>query len=265
MGHIVTSGPQVLVNAQVSGGNRLLDKLDPRTRIITACVYAVLIVSFKSLVVLSCGLALSLAAMQVTNTPVKATLRRMLAMDGFILFTLALLPFTMPGTPIFSLFGYGFSIEGLMKAIDIALKANAIILMLMVLVGTLEPVTIGHALHRLRTPQVLVHLLMFTVRYISVLHQEYLRLRAAMKVRSFQLSNSLHTYKSVGYLVGMMLVRSLDRSERILAAMKCRGFTGTIPLLDTMQFTKRDKVFALMVLFFALLLIVMEWMIDTTY
>jgi cobalt/nickel transport system permease protein len=137
--------------------------------------------------------------------------------------------------------------------------------MLMVLVGTLEPVTLGHALHRLRTPETLVHLLMFTVRYISVLHQEYQRLRGAMKVRSFRLRNSLHTYKSIGYLVGMMLVRSVDRSERILAAMKCRGFTGAIPLLDAMRFSKRDAVFAALVSVVGGTLLILEWGNGTAY
>jgi len=186
-------------------------------------------------------------------------------MDGFILFMLALLPFTVPGEPLFSVFGFGFTLEGLLRAVEIALKANAVILMLMVLVGTLEPVTLGHALHRLKTPETLVHLLMFTVRYISVLHQEYLRLRGAMKVRSFQLRNSLHTYRSIGYLVGMMLVRSVDRSERILAAMKCRGFTGSIPLLDTMRFSVRDGVFAVFAALLAVTLVILEWKIGAAY
>ena len=66
------------------------------------------------------------------------------------------------------------------------------VLMLMALVGTMESTTLCHALYRLRTPESLVHLLMFTVRYIDVLHQEYLRLRTAMKARGFRPQNSRH-------------------------------------------------------------------------
>jgi len=265
MGHLVSSGPKVLIGADTVGANSVLDGLDPRSRILAAIAFAILIVSLNSLTVLAIGFALSVSALLATRLPVKATLRRMAAMDGFILFMLALLPFTIPGQPLFFVFGFAFTLEGLLKAVEIALKANAVILMLMVLAGTLEPVTLGHALHRMRTPETLVHLLMFTVRYISVLHQEYQRLRGAMKVRSFKLRNSLHTYKSIGYLVGMMLVRSIDRSERILAAMKCRGFTGMIPLLDTMRFTGRDGIFAISVLLLGASLVILEWKIGTAY
>ena len=265
MGHLVSSGPKVLISADTVKANGMLDGLDPRSRVLAAICFAIVIVSLKSLPVLALGFGLSITLLLATRLPLKATLRRMAAMDGFILFMLALLPFTVAGTPLFLVFGFAFTLEGLLKAIEIALKANAVILMLMVLVGTLEPVTLGHALHRLKAPETLVHLLMFTVRYISVLHQEYLRLRNAMKVRSFRLRNSLHTYRSIGYLVGMMLVRSIDRSERILSAMKCRGFTGRIPLLDTMRFTGRDAVFACFGLLVATTLLVLEWKIGASH
>lgn len=265
MGHLVSSGPRVLISADTAKANSILDGLDPRSRILAAIAFAVLIVSLKSLPVLALGFAVSVTTLLATRLPLKATLRRMAAMDGFIVFMLVLLPFTVPGSPLFTVLGFNFTLEGLLKAFEIALKANAVILMLMVLVGTLEPVTLGHALHRLKTPETLVHLLMFTVRYIVVLHQEYLRLRSAMKVRSFQLRNSLHTYRSIGYLVGMMLVRSIDRSERILSAMKCRGFTGTIPLLDTMRFSRRDVHFASCAVLLALALLFLEWKIGLAY
>ncbi|MGV2974312.1 cobalt ECF transporter T component CbiQ [Roseibium alexandrii] len=265
MGHFVSSGPKILISADTAQSTRTLDELDPRSRVLAALCFAILTVSLNSLPVLILAFGVSVATLLATRLPIKATLLRMAAMDGFIIFMLALLPFTVPGQPLFFVFGFGFSLEGLLKAAEIGLTANAVILMLMVLVGTLEPVTLGHALHRLKTPETLVHLLMFTVRYISVLHQEYLRLRSAMKVRSFRLSNSIHTYRTIGYLVGMMLVRSIDRSERILAAMKCRGFTGTIPLLDTMRFTVRDGVFAVCALFVGTALFILEWKIGAAY
>lgn len=264
MGHLVSHGPKILIGVEAARPVSLLRGLDPRSRVLASIGFALVVVSLQSLPVLGLGFCVSLATLIAARLPVKGTLRRMAAMDGFIVFMLALLPFTVPGTPLFVVAGFAFSLEGLMRAAEIALKANAIILMLMVLVGTLEPVTLGHALHRLKVPETLVHLLMFTVRYISVLQQEYQRLRSAMKVRSFRLRNSLHTYRSIGYLVGMMLVRSVDRSERILAAMKCRGFTGAMPVLETMRFSARDGLFALMWLLLAATLLLLDWRNGTT-
>lgn len=67
---------------------------------------------------------------------------------------------------------------------------------------------------------------MFTIRYIDLLRREYLRLHVAMRARAFVARNNRHSWRSFGYLLGMLLVRSHDRSERILWAMKCRAYHG---------------------------------------
>ncbi len=144
-------------------------------------------------------------------------------------------------------------------AVSADTRANAIVLALAVLVGSLDVTTLGHALHHLYLPEKLIHLLLFTVRYVGVLQREYGRLRAAMKVRGFRPRMSRHTYRSFGYLVGMLLVRSVDRSERIVAAMKCRGFRGRFFLLDHFAFTRRDLPLAFVSLAVLVLLALAEW------
>ena len=47
-----------------------------------------------------------------------------------------------------------------------------------------------------------------------------------------------------GNLVAMLLVRSLERSERIMAAMKCRGFRGRFHIMRHFEFENRDLIFA---------------------
>ena len=129
-------------------------------------------------------------------------------------------------------------------------------LTLLSLVGTLEASTLGHTLARLKVPEKLVHLLLFTVRYLDVISREYKRMRKAMKARAFVPKNNLHTWRSFGYLVGMLLVRSLERSERIFDAMKCRGYCGKLYLFDTMQWQQRDTVLLLSMATFAVFAIV---------
>lgn len=248
MGHALTRPETTLAETGTGPGPETgpLAELDPRLRIVAACLYGITVVALSSLPALIAALMLSLVLLHLSRLPPRKTLKRMAMMDTFIIFMLVLLPFTVPGDPIFTLFGFPASWQGLLQAIEIGLTANAVILALMSLVGTMEPVTLGHALHRLRCPETLVHLLMFTIRYIEVLREEYLRLRAAMKVRGFRPGTNWHTYRSFGYLVGMMLVRAIERSERILEAMKCRGFSGRIMLLQEFALTARDHVFAAM-------------------
>lgn len=220
-----------------------LTRIEPRARILAALAFAVVTVACDQIAVLVAALGLAFGLLAASGLDRRRTLRRMAAMDTFILFMLVLLPFTVPGEPVFSLWGWPASREGIGLAIRILLTANAVILALMALVGTLEPVSFGHALHHLKVPARLVHLMLFTIRYIDVLHQEYRRLRQAMKARGFRPKASTHVYRSFGYLVGMMLVRAMERSERILAAMKCRGFTGQLHFIDETVLTRRDWLF----------------------
>lgn len=247
MAHALGQREKTLSKAGTAAWGGVVGPLDPRMRIVMACVFGMVTVALQTIPALAAALVAALAMLAASRLPVARTLKRMAMMDGFIIFMLLLLPFTFPGDAIFSLWGFAASWQGLWRAVEIALTANAVILALMVLVGTLEPVTLGHALHRLRCPETLVHLLMFTIRYIEVLREEYLRLRAAMKVRGFRPGTNWHTYRSFGYLVGMMLVRAIERSERILAAMKCRGFSGRLLMLQPFVLTRRDHLFALLI------------------
>lgn len=219
-------GPREKTLSERGGRSGLIVPLDPRMRIVMASVFGVVTVALSSIAALAAALAVSLSLMAVSGLPPRQTLKRMAMMDGFIVFMLVLLLFSIPGDPILTVWSFAASWQGLWQAVEIALTANAVILALMVLVGTMESVTLGHALHRLRCPEALVNLLMFTVRYIEVLREEYLRLRGAMRVRGFRPGTNWHTYRSFGYLVGMMLVRAIERSERILGAMKCRAYAS---------------------------------------
>ncbi len=229
--------------------------LDPRIRIIAVAAFAVVVVSLNSFWALGLAVCLSALTLPFSRLPVATTLKRMAGMDGFILLILVMLPFTMPGQTWFTLFGFAASWEGLWRALQIAMKANAIVLMLLTMIGSMETVTLGQALHRLKVPETLVQLLLFTVRYVDVLRDEYLRSRVAMKARGFRPANSIHSYKSFGYLVGMMLIKAMERSERVLNAMKCRGFAGRWPHLDVMLFKVHDWIFTGFAIGFLLVLI----------
>ncbi len=230
-------------------------RLDPRTRVVTAVIFACCVVSLSSLSALGLALMFAFLLLFATRQPPIQTLKKVMTMDGFILFMLCMLPFTTPGTLWFEIGPLTATWEGFIKAVEITLKANAIVMTLLALVGTIEPIVLGHALSRLRVPENLVHLMLFSVRYIDVLKEEYFRLRTAMKARCFTPHNSMHTYRSIGYLLGMMLVRSLERSERILEAMKCRGFHGKFYLLGDFHFQRRDRLFCVAALSIFIILI----------
>jgi len=231
----------------------LVDRLDPRVRLIAVSFFALTVVLSQNFYVLLLGLVVAVATAVVAKLNFKRTLRRVVAMDLFMIFLIVMLPFTTPGEALFTVAGIPASKEGLLHALMIALKANAVVFALLALVGTMSATTLGHAMAHLRVPDKLVHLLLFTVRYLDVIGQEYKRMRRAMQARAFVMRASNHTWRSIGYLVGMLLVHSLERSERIMDAMKCRGYKGQFYLMDDMALKRQDYLFMMLCLpFFAL-------------
>ena len=228
-----------------STGESLVHRLDPRVRVVVATAFAVLIAVGQRFEVLGVGVAMAVGGAVVARLPVVATLKRLLAVNLFMVLLWVLLPLSAEGSALFRLGPLAYSSEGARLAARITLKANAIVLALTVLLATMEITTLGHALHHLHAPDKLTHLLLFTVRYIDVIHHEYRRLRDAMRVRCFRGGMNRHTYRTLGNLVGMLLVKSFDRADRIVAAMKCRGFRGRFYVLHHFALARRDVAFGL--------------------
>lgn len=210
----------------------MMDRLDPRTRVVAALAFALAAVAAHGLAAQALALALAAMLAGLARLPLGRTLRRLAALEGFMAAALVTLPFTVPGAPVAELLGWTVSAEGLARALSIVLVATAVMLAVQALVGGLEMVALGHALARLGAPRRLVALLLFTLRYVDVLQQEYSRLRLAMRARGFRPRTGWHTWRAMGWLVGMLLVMSVERSERIHAAMRLRGFTGRFHGLD---------------------------------
>jgi cobalt/nickel transport system permease protein len=237
-----------------------LGQVDPRARVLVAVAMAIVVAAAQRPAVLVTALAASGVALALSGLSPAAVMRRLLPLEVPMLLLVLVLPLTTHGTPLACFGPLCLSREGLLLAIKIAIKGNAIVLALAALLGTMEVATLGHALSHLHVPRKLAHLLLLTVRYLDVLHREYLRLRAAMKVRGFRPRMNGHTYRSFGYLVGMLLVHSFDRAERVLAAMKCRGFQGRFYLLDHFAFSRRDVPFCVVSLAVLAALAAGEWL-----
>lgn len=87
------------------------------------------------------------------------------------------------------------------------------------------------AMRQLGVPALLVATLGFMVRYQALLLDELQRMRRARLSRSFDRRGTAR-WRTAASLVGPVVLRSLDRAQRVHAAMLARGFDGTIRSLD---------------------------------
>jgi cobalt/nickel transport system permease protein len=100
---------------------------------------------------------------------------------------------------------------------------------------------LGAGLAQLGFPRVFGVQLLLLYRYLFVIAVEGVRLRRGLELRCAAPGRlGLRVY---GSLTGHLLLRSLDRADRIHRAMTARGFAGEMRLLDRARFRWADGVF----------------------
>ena len=129
---------------------------------------------------------------------------------------------------------------GLVEAAVLALRVLAVGLLALVLTRTAPLARTFAAAHALGVPGVLVQIAQLAYRYTFLLAAEVRRTRVALRSRGFQTRTDRHTYRTLGYAVGALLVRSGDRAERVSDAMRCRGFDGTYHSITEFRTTVAD-------------------------
>ncbi|MEY3219242.1 MAG: cobalt transporter component CbiQ [Pseudomonadota bacterium] len=122
-------------------------------------------------------------------------------------------------------------------------QANTVLMGVTLLLGKLDIFQLAGALQYLKFPIKLVYLLFFTVRYLEVLKEMFQKIQRAMQIRGFKLQTNLHTYRSIGNALGMLLIKSLSKAQRIEQAMRCRGFQGQFYSFNKKGFNTNDYLF----------------------
>ena len=248
-----------MIEEQFSAGESFVHGLDPRIKIVVAIPFSVVVAVSSSFLALFTALAVSLSLIVLTRLSAKTVFYRLLLVNGLILFLWLLIPFSFKGEALFTIGPLVGTREGVLYASRITVKCNAILLAMIALLATIPIFTLGHAMSQLHFPDKIIHLFLFTYRYIHVIFQEYHRLTNAMKIRGFIARTNIHTYRSYAYLLGMLLVKSYDRAERVYEAMLCRGFSGRYYTLSRFSI-KRGDIFYLSLMSAAILgLVVLQW------
>lgn len=211
---------------------------DLRLRIVAAFAAIACVSQLQAMPIAATAFAAMLLGAALSRAPLPW--RRLLHVEGFLLLLFATLPFTVAGQPIFSLGPLTVSQEGVRRATLIACKVSASVLIMMALLRAVEPAQLGQALRSLHLPEAMVRLFVLTARYLPLIREEALRLHDAMRMRGFRPRANGHTWRSYGNLVGMLLVRALDRARRIEEAMLCRGYRGRLPRLAQPAPDRRD-------------------------
>jgi cobalt/nickel transport system permease protein len=150
----------------------------------------------------------------------------------FVLVTLPLL-FTRPGEPIGSMalgpLDLAITQQGVRDVSSIALKSWLSVQVALLLAYTTPIADVIEALRSLRVPAIIVSIIGFMVRYLTVISAEAERMDRARASRSAGGQGAgplVWRARVTGSMVGSLFIRSYERSERVHAAMLSRGFDG---------------------------------------
>ena len=141
--------------------------------------------------------------------------------------------------------------QGLVLCGLITLKANAILLFTVSLLGTSEIFVLTKALLQFKVPKKLVYLFFFFYRYISVLHLEYSKIFSAMKLRGLLWKRDIGAWKNYAGLLAALFIKASQRSERVYNALVLRGGLREMPVVIEDNVKANDLVFFVGVLLLA--------------
>jgi cobalt/nickel transport system permease protein len=150
----------------------------------------------------------------------REVLRRMLAVNGFLVLVWLTLPWAWQDGALH------WSAEGAALALTITARTNAIALGLSALLAGLDAYAIARAAAGLGLPVKLARLLLLTVRYVDLIGETRRRLDRAMRARGFVARANRRSLQVTAQMVALLLAHAITRAERVELALRARGFSS---------------------------------------
>jgi cobalt/nickel transport system permease protein len=153
------------------------------------------------------GALLALEAV-AARIPARFLLKRMLILEPFVLGVSALVLFQQ---------------DGVARFVTVIVRSTLCLLTMLLFSNTTPFPDMLRVLRTARAPELLAGTLELMHRYLFVLVDETERMRRARASRSFT-RRRWHWWKTLASIIGLLFVRSVERAERIHAAMCARGW-----------------------------------------
>lgn len=159
-----------------------------------------------------------------------AYLRRRLPYPGlFIISMVGILPWISGSTVLWQWGWLSLRLEGLQAAGLIAGRFLTIVITGFVLLGTTPFLDILKALRSLGLPPLLADMGLLTYRYLYDVAAQLAAMQQAMRLRGYGLGRQTlrRRWRWLASLLGTLLLRSYERSQRVYKAMRLRGYGQT--------------------------------------
>ena len=240
----------------------ILQKLDPRVKLLTLLAWVVLVSLLHSLPWILGLYGVSLGLALLSRIPLSFFLRRVwlvLPLFAGIIALPAMLNLFTPGEAAVVLFplsrGYHWGPYRIPSEIALTWPGIQVSLLLVARVGTAMSfillltlttpwANLLKALRSLRVPVIYVQTLGMALRYLLLLGQIVQDMHLARKSRTLRSQRTRAEQRWVAGQMGILFQRSLHLSTEVHRAMVARGYQGEVRLLFPFQLRLADGVFA---------------------
>lgn len=229
----------------LSNRNTSVHRLHPLAKLITSAAFIVAVVSFDRYAFgrLIPYIFYPTLLMALSETPYSMLLKRFLIAFPFCLFA-GITNVIFDRDAAFSISGIVVS-YGVVSLFTILFRTYLCVMAVLILVSVTPLPELTNAMRRLRMPNIFVVMFEMTYRYIGVLVNEAYSMYIAYSLRS--LKGKGIEMKDMGSFAGQLLLRSIDRADRVYNAMKCRGYAfNAFPKVER-KLKKKDIVYIIVV------------------
>ncbi|SMD10807.1 cobalt ECF transporter T component CbiQ [Sporomusa malonica] len=233
----------------LSAKRTLIHQLNPTVKLMAALIFILTVTSFPKYEITGLLPFFFFPAVLISlgDLPTGPILKRLLLVAPFVIFVGIFNPL-LDHSPVATIGSFVVT-GGWISFISITLRLCLTVTTALILVATTGIDALGSALLRIGVPKIIVVQLLFMYRYLHVLIEEFVRSIQAYSLRSFHGEGV--RFKAWGSLLGQLLIRSIDRANRVYQSMLCRGFDGEVRLMRTSTLHTPDIIyFSFWIVFF---------------
>lgn len=229
-----------------AAGDSPVHRIDPRAKVLVVLVFTALVVSVPKYEVAALFpyAVLPFAMLAFGGIPFRFVAKHLLIVSPFVVFVAIFNPLYDTRSVLVHVGERAFWVRGgLLSCANICGKFVLTVGALIAVVSTTRFSDLLHALAWFRLPRLFIMELSFLYRYLFLLVEQAMHMRRARDSRGVGAGRLRWRLKTTGGIIGSLFVRTLERGERIYAAMASRGFDGAVRTLHHLHMHPSDYAF----------------------
>ncbi|MDJ1176057.1 cobalt ECF transporter T component CbiQ [Roseofilum capinflatum] len=244
--------------------NSPIHRWEPRCKLIGLMGLIFSFSGIQSLVLLPVMLAITWILYMISQLPWSFLRQRLRYPGWFLLGIVIFLPFIAGETVLWEWGLVSLRLEGCLAVVLISVRFVCILVVALILFGTAPFLTMIKAMGQLGLPLVLGDMMLLSYRYLTEFGDRLKTLKMASRLRGFDGKHlSWRQIQTLAALMGTLLVRTYEQSERVYQAMRLRGYGHSRGMLTySLSMNPLDRIATIGVLGIALGLAIAQIMLN---